>query len=641
MTGPLQPRDAALLGAGIPVGWCLLDVAVFLTSGDPGIALEILPGCLGLLLAGGLFGLAWRRLPWLLPVVALLAVLGSVSPRLGFGPRSVAAVWLARGVFCACLAFWAARLAERRFPPASFRLGLAAGLLAGMAMGALEGWTPPHARYFLPCAVAILGSAWVRRPAWRWSLTALAIAIPFVPLAQRTARKVSSLRPDLPALAAAKPGRGPNLLLIVLDTVRADHLGSYGHERDTTPALDVFARDHATLFEEVRATTSWTLPSHASMFTGLLPAQHGADHPRGRSDANTLSIAMRPAQRLRPDVPTLAERLQAEGYRTAAIVANGAYLDHRFGLDRGFEHYDDRPGAYVGNYVALPQVFGYRLRTGHVVYRDAGTISGLALRWLESARGERPLFLMLNYMDAHVPVFPPPPYQRHFGPEQPADPRHPEKRLWPLVYDRALRYIDSEIERVLEWLVAQELFDETVVIVTSDHGEAFGEHGYWSHAWELHEELLRVPLLVKPAGKRLKPRESQAMSVADIHDLALGLVGLREPAPYAARALAAEWYHGSAGPEIRRWADSVGRDVEVDLVTWVDEGRKYLVASDGSVKAFDLPDESKPVDLPKVALERARAKALEWWRAHPPRGEDAAPLKEHELEQLRALGYVQ
>jgi arylsulfatase len=307
-------------------------------------------------------------------------------------------------------------------------------------------------------------------------------------------------------------------------------------------------------------------------------------------------------------VATLAESLREQGYRTAAIVANEAYLDHRFGLDRGFEHYDDRGGSYVGEYRALIQLLGHQVRTGHLVYREAAVISGLALQWLESLRDERPFFLMLNYMDVHEPCVPPAPFNREFGPEQPKDPLKPEQEMWPIVYDRALRYLDSEVGRVLGRLVERGQFDRTAIVITSDHGEAFGEHGYWSHAWELYEELLRVPLLVKPAGKRSTARESRAMSVADVHDLVLGLAGLREPQPFAARDPVAEWYHGEENSFVRKWAARVGRDTKIDLVTWMDGGRKYVVGSDGSVRAFDLPDEAAPVTLSEAQRESARAK---------------------------------
>ncbi len=637
-----RPRAAVLLGAGLPAGWCLFDVAFFLTSGDPRAAIELLPGCLALLLAGASFGLVWRRFPWILPVLGLLAVVVFGAPKLGLGISTTRTEGLARALFLACTALGAAAVAERRIAPGALRLGLVAGLLCAMAAAAVQQRMLPQFKVFLPGAAAVLAVGWVRRPSWRWALTSLAVVLPFVPVAKRARSALALPRPDLAPPVAAAYGARPNLLLIVLDTVRADRLGPYGYERETTPALDAFAREHATVFEEVRATSSWTLPSHASMFTGLFPGEHGADHPRDPADEVALGIAGRPARMLPPDVPTLAERLRVEGYRTGAIVANDAYLDHRFGLDRGFERYDDRRASYVGNYLALVQLFGMRLRTGHVLYRDASTISDLALNWLESVRGERPFFLMLNYMDAHQPCFPPAPFDHEFGSEQPADPLRLEAALIPLVYDRALRYIDSEVKRILDWLVAQGLFERTAVIITSDHGEAFGEHGYWTHAWELYEELLRVPLLVKPAGQRLKSRESSARSGADIHDLVLSLAGMRESEVFEPRELAAESYHGQTNPELHRWAERSGRDLGADLVTWIDGEMKYIVGSDASVQAFNLrqdPRELVPVALSEEELERARAKALEWWRAHPPRGGEAPEMGKEEMERLRALGY--
>jgi arylsulfatase A-like enzyme len=376
------------------------------------------------------------------------------------------------------------------------------------------------------------------------------------------------------------------------------------------------------------------------MLTGLLPAEHGADHPRGAAQGLKPGV-VRAAAPLLDGLPTLAELLRARGYRTGAVVANSAYLDYRFGLDRGFEHYDDRPGSYVGEYRALVQMLGFDRRAGQLIYRDARQISEAALEWL--AGGSEPFFLLLNFMDAHSPCLPPPAFQRVFeGQALPADiPPGQAARLD--LYDGSLRYIDREVLRVVDGLRERGWFEGTALIVTSDHGEAFGEHHFWDHAWTLYDELLRVPLYVKPAGVRTHAVEPRPTSLREVFGIALELT--RTPAPSAPRhdVPLAEWYCSTTNPGIRRWAERVGRDLESDLVSWVEAGVKYIVASGGDVEAYDLgldPGERHPLELSPERQAEALAKARAWWAAHPPLTQGAAELDAQTQARMQALGYA-
>jgi len=423
--------------------------------------------------------------------------------------------------------------------------------------------------------------------------------------------------------------QGPNLLLVVLDTVRADHLAPYGYERVTTPVLDAFVREEATLYTQARSTSSWTLPSHASLFTGLLPAVHGATHPRGTSeDGNTVNAARVPAQRLRPDVTTLAEILRDAGYRTGAVLGNGAFLDHRFGLDRGYEHYDARPGGVVGDYRALAQWLGLRPQAGQLPYRDAGTITDLALDWLERAPAEPPFFLTLNYMDAHTPYFPPAHTAGRLGAPVPRESIE--------LYDRELLWIDSQLARVLGALRERDVFDDTVIVITADHGEALGDHGLAGHNWHLYEELVRVPLYFKPAGGRATEREDERVQGTDVFGMALRAVGL-EPPPRPEAELTAEWYVMLGVPT------PVSIGTARDVVSWFEGGRKLIVTSLGEVEAFDLerdPEELAPLALDEAERAAAVRRARDWWKRHPPPDEPGVELSEEDLERLRELGYA-
>jgi arylsulfatase len=425
-------------------------------------------------------------------------------------------------------------------------------------------------------------------------------------------------------------------VLIVLDTVRADHLAPYGYARATTPSLDRRVREEFTLYENARSTSSWTLPSHASLFTGLLPAQHGAAPP-GRH-----------AQGVREDAPMLAEVLREGGWRTAAVFSNSVYLRARkpgrasyaFGMERGFEHFDDRLDGSIGGYLPLAQLLGGDLRKGHLHYRDAERITDLALAWLDR-RGEGPFFLALNYMDAHAPNMPPPPFDRAFGGPVARDLLAPGAELQVLQYDRELAYLDLHLERLLSGLEQRGLYDRTALIVTSDHGEALGDHGFLYHGWVLYDALVRVPLYVKPAGGRTEERSSADKSGADVFRIALALAGLPAPAPADSAAPAAELYvnpKGVGGMEAR-----TGRDLERNLVCWKDGPFKTIVGSNGEVEVYDVaadPRELAPLALSEgqreLALERARA----WWRAWPVELGRAAELGADELERMRELGYA-
>jgi arylsulfatase A-like enzyme len=426
-------------------------------------------------------------------------------------------------------------------------------------------------------------------------------------------------------------------LLVVLDTVRASRLAPYGHDRVTTPRLDQFVREHAVRFVNARSTSTWTLPSHASLFTGLMPAEHGATHPRHGADPDdTVESAALPAQPLRRDVPTLATILRAEGYRTGAVLANSAYLDPRFGLARGFEHYDARPGGFLQGYLPLAQLAGAPQRAGHLLYRDARTITDLALDWLDRADA-RPSFLAVNYMDAHSPYLPPAPFDEAFGPRV-REPLALDYLDRADQYDRSLLYLDSELDRLLR----RALETDAVVVVTSDHGEALGDHGYWMHSWTLYDPVVKVPLYVKPPGERQTREVERPVHGAEVFHMLLAALGLEGPFEPDPETPSAEWYRNEHVPKAPVLAD---KQVERDLLVWIEDGRKVVVASTGEVEVFDLaadPGETAPLELDEAARAAALERARAWWEAHPPPGADgeASPLDEDEQERLRALGYL-
>jgi arylsulfatase A-like enzyme len=378
----------------------------------------------------------------------------------------------------------------------------------------------------------------------------------------------------LAALPAANRDR-PNILLIILDTQRADHLSSYGYHRPTTPYLDSLAAE-GVLFERAFAQSSWTLPSHASLFTGRLMHEHGAGNGTVRILDNRF--------------PTLAERLSAEGYATAGFVANTFWAARHTGLARGFAHYEDfygTTGDALQRMTLVRELQRFTEFLGAVDIRGrkrAPHINREFLRWADRI-GDRPFFAFLNYMDVHAPYLPPDGYEGRFGPV------HPEfrpKRLevgnqtsQPISagerthridrYDESLRYLDYHVGQLLAELDRRAILDRTLVIVTSDHGELFGEHGFVEHGKSLYRQETHVPLIIRyPAqvggGIRISTRVSSIRLAATVAEL-LHL----SDSPFPGRSL----------------LEDVGRDSAASLITELGRTRvRGTPAADGWVRSL-------------------------------------------------------
>ncbi len=288
-------------------------------------------------------------------------------------------------------------------------------------------------------------------------------------------------RAALPVAPAA--WRGQNLLLVTLDTTRPDRLGCYGNAAIETPHLDALAGRGAIFTNAVAAGPS-TLPSHASILTGLYPAQHGA-----RANSHYRVDAAR---------ETLAEVLAANGYDTAAFVS-AFVLERRFGLSQGFAVYDDFTAASDA--------------IGGVAERRGDATTEQAIRWLRQPR-TRPFFLWVHYYDPHASYEPPPPFDTRF--EQP--------------YDGEIAFVDQQLGRLLVEASRAGAARGTVTLVTADHAEALGEHGEWSHGLLLQEATLRIPLILAAdrgleAGIVLERRVSQV----DLMPTLLAGLGIAPP----------------------------------------------------------------------------------------------------------------
>jgi arylsulfatase A-like enzyme len=322
--------------------------------------------------------------------------------------------------------------------------------------------------------------------------------------------------------------------------LRADHVSAYGYSRPTTPNIDRLA-DRGVLFEGAFSPASWTLPSHVSMLTGLYPHQHGAEETYYRGHEKTL-----------------AEALRDRGYRTGAVSANTLWFARHRGVARGFVRFDDYFHSVAD--MASRTMLGRRFAKGilprlgyedHPGRRRAPSVNEGALNWIDKESG-RPFFLFLNYLDSHDPYLPPTPYRTKFSrmPDPGGRLNGRQGRYYPELtpeelqgevdaYDGAINYVDEHIGQLVAALEERGLMKNTILIVTSDHGESFGEHGLLMHLNGLYRETLHVPLIVVwPGQLPEKQRRSAPVSLTALPATVLELAGLPDQGSFPVPSLA-------------------------------------------------------------------------------------------------------
>ncbi len=423
------------------------------------------------------------------------------------------------------------------------------------------------------------------------------------------------------------PGEGPNILVYMIDTLRADHLGAYGYERETSPNLDALA-ETGTLFRNAIAQSPWTKPSVASVLTGLNPQLHGVN---GRKDA------------LSPEATTVAELLWEAGYDTAAIYTNGN-LSH-MGLGQGYAHYQHlREGT---------------TRSIHVL---SDQLNEHALRWLERRDRDKPFFLYLHATDPHSPYTPPDGYLDELGlAVRDADAgliekvnmlkrgEVDERELADLValYDAEIRFNDEQFGRLVAELRRQGLYESTLILVVSDHGEEFFDHGWWQHGKTLYQEQLAVPLIVRfPNGEGAGETVEALAQHIDIVPTILDVAGVETPEGLPGRSLRGLLAGGPAESDINAVSYLALDNRKAESVTSA-SGKLVLHHYDigNSELLFDLvadPSETENLffDRPILAGHlRAALRAFnlaQELRLDPEQGE-----MDPETEKiLKALGYI-
>lgn len=596
--------------------------------------------------------------------------------RVGFGVMAYGAV--AYGIFCALggAAFglasaWVGRLMQREAVPEPQAFGRLAALMVaaiGFGLAAFRirrdvfheeiGWKSKEmllvaagcalaaaAIYF---GVSIALRAWSSRRAGAfllraWGSPALVAVVVAGVVGVATAMPPSH---GSDASRGAAPDGAPNVLVIVVDTLRADHLPAYGYEGGRTPNLDRFAQD-AVRYEQAFANASWTRPSFASILTGRYASSHGV---MGKPDS------------LPDDAVTLPEALREGGYETAAFVTNfnvGPY----FNFQQGFDEYaflepefvlgaDDSAAKLLLVQTMRQVIEGVRAARGAVepgtAYQDAETVNRHLVSWLERGRRQRPFFLFVGYMDPHDPYFPHPydgtGYARaaHQRPDPSEAPRLRE------LYDGEITYWDEHFGRLMDELRRRGLYDDMMIVVTSDHGEEFAEHGGFWHGTTLYDEQLHVPLFVKyPRGERGGTSEARWVQSVDIMPSVLAAAGLPAVAGVqghvfeqsAAVVFAEESHEGNVLTSVRERRESGA----FKIIT-ANEGNPRGLAAVELYAVDDDPGEqanvadSRADDLRgiTVTLEEARRLAAEGRLES-----GSVDMDEDTRRQLCALGYIE
>jgi choline-sulfatase len=395
-----------------------------------------------------------------------------------------------------------------------------------------------------------------------------------------------------------------NVVLITIDTVRADHIGCYGAKEVQTPTIDALARD-GILFERAISQVPLTWPSHAVILTGTYPFQNGVQDFTG--------------QPLAPQFRSVAQAFKQHGYATGSVVS-AFVLDRSWGLARGFDFYDDAfsPGAF-------------KEKDPGLVDRKAGESVIRAIEWLRKP-SRRPFFFWLHLYDPHSPYDPPEPFHTQYRDH---------------LYDGEIAYADHELRRLIVWLKSNHLYDRTMIVLLSDHGESLGDHGEKEHGFFVYDSTVHVPLIVKPpAGSGFRPgRISRPVETTAVAPALLASAGIKDliEKQFNSRGLlsAGTEKEDSAYSETFYPLNSFGwspvRALETSRYHYIDapEPELYDLTSDSGERTNVIASQSAT-----AAVLKAKLHSLMQHNPYEPPNGGNSNLSPDALEKLRALGYV-
>jgi len=378
---------------------------------------------------------------------------------------------------------------------------------------------------------------------------------------------------------AGAPDR-PTIILITLDTTRADHLGCYGYSRPTSPNIDRLANE-SLVYDRAIAPGTWTLPSHASLFTGKFATSHGARYDPEGSLRLTSAVAGPKewghyrARTIAEGEQTLATVLSAHGYATGAVVA-GPWLKRVFGLNKGFGHYDEQNITTLNG-------------------RLAHDVTDAALKWLADSAGS-PSFLFLNYFDPHAPFRAPEDFARQFFAEinLDVDGALTGQQRTVAAYDAEIRYMDHHVGRLFDGLRELGLYRDAWIIVTADHGELLGEHGEIGHANTPYQEVVHVPLIVKePSRGSNRGRADEWIQLIDVMPMILDRLGIAWERP-----------NDLDHPILIESSSLESSTKNGNWQAWIDPNMKFIWNSRGAHMLFDL--DADPRELNNLFDARAQ-----------------------------------
>ncbi|MFC6765372.1 sulfatase [Natrinema soli] len=458
-----------------------------------------------------------------------------------------------------------------------------------------------------------------------------------------------------------------NVIVLVLDSIRADHCSTYGYKRETTPELSAFAEDAYT-FEHAYSTGSWTVPAHGSLFTGRLPTEHGAhaDHKYLSQNADE----------------TLSGKLRKKGYHTACFSGN-PWLTNEFGFDTGFDQIDhirsklpfDDAGdprelnwydntfktAYqagqwiLGDNPIKRTVNAVSLRLSNWTFPKGDRLNDVMIDWLDTDAGDDPFFLFANYMDGHEPYLLDEPYDKFLdettGEELDINwnlgslinPPKTDKTTIVDAYDSSLHYLDKTIGEFIAELNERGILDNTALVVLGDHGQCLGDHEYWGHGTFLYKELLHVPVIIRPpGGADESKRITRITSLTDVYDFILDLA-TGEFSPDQSTEV-------TRNAEIAACAESLGKhqDIAIPDDQYSTRGYRALYLPDVSgvhnleTDEYTLrsPDGSElQCDDREVELRNTEQELLDQMDRYEGK-ESERELEEKTRRQLEDLGYM-
>ena len=428
-----------------------------------------------------------------------------------------------------------------------------------------------------------------------------------------------------------------SVVLIVVDTLRPDHLVTYGYARPTSPSLDEWAAT-GVVFENAYSSSPWTLPAFGTLFTGHYPTRHGAGVLRAAGEQVASEAQPGPGggtnrfSRLDSSLATLGEVLRDCGYATAAFVSN-PFLHPRFGIDRGFDDYDHAPG------------------------RRARVVVDRSLDWIREHSSE-PFFVVVHVMDPHLPYNAPEPWRGRFTDAVESQYEPPvagarrirrqipqlsetDKEFIIAAYDEEIAFVDEQISSLMNELERLEAWNDTLVIFTADHGEELFEHGGFEHGHSLYDEVARVPLIVW--STRVSPgRVAAPVSLVDLMPTVLEAVGVDSDLDLSGNSL---W------PLLQGDSVSIDRAVLVEGMLYGAESKSVILwpnklildPTSGGKRLFDLAvDPGEHQDLTPNAGESVErlVSTLELLSSSRPERLQEAEMDPRVMEQLRALGYI-